>query len=184
MSSNQEPLSKDLVFDVLSSPRRRYILYYLRRHGGEISLSELATQAAAWEYETDPDDLTDQQEKRVYVSLYQTHIPKLNSLDLVEYDADRGVVSLTPRAKDLDQYLSAPETTEPQWHLLYLLTAGVGAVLLLLSVFEVGFFGDVNQLALGFAIVAAFVVLALVHNYYDRFANRSDEIPEELRSRE
>ena len=45
----------------------------------------------------------------MYVSLYQTHIPKLDSVGLVEYDQENGDVALTDRAHQIDAYLSEPE---------------------------------------------------------------------------
>ena len=43
--------------------------------------------------------------KKVYVSLYQTHIPVLVDAGVVEYDRDRKLVRLTSRAAPLFAYL-------------------------------------------------------------------------------
>lgn len=76
-------LSQDQVFEVLKSPRRRYALYYLRREGGIVELSDLTDQVAVWENDTTPSGLTSEQRKRVYISLYQTHLPKLDDAGIV-----------------------------------------------------------------------------------------------------
>lgn len=86
--SEREELSQDLIFDLLSNPRRRFILYYLRIESGPVKLPDLAKEIAAWEYDTPIDELTDQEQKRAYVSLYQTHVPKLVEAGLVDYDTD------------------------------------------------------------------------------------------------
>jgi DNA-binding transcriptional ArsR family regulator len=48
MTSGNNDLSQDVIFDILSSPRRRYVLYYLRKEGGPIDLTQLAERVAAW----------------------------------------------------------------------------------------------------------------------------------------
>jgi len=63
--SDSDRLSQDTVFEVLKSPRRRYVLYYLRNHRGRMNLGEITEQVAAWENETTPDRLTSEQRKRV-----------------------------------------------------------------------------------------------------------------------
>jgi len=42
-----QDLSKGEIFDVLQNKRRRFVLQYLRRHGGPVELGDLATQVAA-----------------------------------------------------------------------------------------------------------------------------------------
>jgi len=72
MGTSESALSQDVVFDILSSSRRRYVLYRLREAEGPVELTELAEQVAAWENDTETDQITEQERKRVYVSLYQT----------------------------------------------------------------------------------------------------------------
>jgi len=83
-SSASEELSQDLVFDILSNTRRRMVLYYLREYGAPASVQEIAERIAALENEIPPEELSRQQRKRVYVSLYQTHLPKLNEAGIIE----------------------------------------------------------------------------------------------------
>nr|WP_225316448.1 transcriptional regulator [Haloferax sp. CBA1149] len=49
---------------------------------------------AARENETPVEDVTDEERQRVYISLYQTHLPKLESAGLVRYDEEERSVSL------------------------------------------------------------------------------------------
>ncbi|MFC7045395.1 hypothetical protein ACFQH6_08245 [Halobacteriaceae archaeon GCM10025711] len=166
--SDREELSEGLIFDVLSNPRRRYVLYYLRRHEESAKLKEIADQIAAWENDLPVEELSSQQRKRVYVSLYQTHIPKLESAGIVDYDENEGIVSLAQRADEVSAYLERGAATEVSWQLYYLVLAGasvlfVGAVLLGLPGF-----GAIPQLAAAFVVTLAFLGLALVHFYYQR----------------
>ena len=177
MGYEQEELSQDLVFDILSSPRRRYVLYYLREATEPVQLNELSGEVAAWENDCPVEDLTDQERKRVYVSLYQTHIPKLDSVDLVDYDRESGDVTLTDRAHQIDDYLS--ESEEVPWQQFYLGLSILSAVLLLLVWLDVGPFATIPELLVGVVITVGFAVSAMSHYLYWR-ANRR-EVPVELK---
>lgn len=180
MAQEQDELTQDLVFDILSSPRRRYVLYYLRETGAAVALNDLAEQVAAWENETPVDELSDQERKRVYVSLYQTHIPKLDSVGIVEYDQQSGMVSLTDRVHRIDDYLT--ETNRPiRWQQFYMGLAAVSAVLLALVWFDVWLFAGIRTVVAGTVITTAFAVSAAAQYLYWR--SRRKQVPSELRDR-
>jgi hypothetical protein len=161
MSSEEEPLSQDVVFDILSSTRRRYVLYYLKTEG-PMELTELAEHVAAQENDTEIEDLTKQQRKRVYVSLYQTHVPKLEDAGFVSYDQETGEVELRPKAHDVNQYLGDDRSSFP-WQYIYLPLAIVGLALILLQNFEVWVFGALSQAELAIVLVIGLVLTASVH---------------------
>lgn len=179
MGSSEEKLSKDTIFDILSNPRRRYALYYLRQESGPIKLTKLAEHVAAWENETDVDSLENQERKRVYVSLYQTHIPKLADAGLVHYDEDAGTVELASRATAIDDHLSEPENSIP-WQMIYLSATVVGGFLLVVSAFDVGAFGALPEMFVTLAVLVLFAGIAVTHLVYRR---RSRSAPSELRPR-
>ncbi|GAA0534913.1 hypothetical protein GCM10008994_07310 [Halorubrum ejinorense] len=161
--TRENGLSQDELFSLLSNPRRRFILQYLNRNREGIRLQALATEVAAWENETDPDDLTDKQEKRLYVSLHQTHIPKLEEAGIVEYDGDSGEIRLTDRGTDVNRYLDAdaPGGEEPrQWGRYYLLIALFGVVVFGLVTLGDGSVGQTGVIVIGVAW-ALLVALAL-----------------------
>lgn len=106
------PLSNDEIFDLLSARRRRILVLFLEGTDEEPSLMDLAGQIAAKEMETDPENVTRKQRKRVYVALYQTHIPKLEDAGVIEYDDANKVVELTDRAQLLLPYLRLDPTEE------------------------------------------------------------------------
>jgi DNA-binding transcriptional ArsR family regulator len=121
--SRENGLSQDTLFSLLSNQRRRFILQYLNRTGETIQLQDLATEVAAWENETEPEKLTDKQRKRLYVSLYQTHIPRLEEAGIIDYDRETGEIRLKNRDNDLDRYLDtdAPESDDTRpWGQYYL----------------------------------------------------------------
>ena len=88
-------VDQDLVFDILKNRRRRQVLRYLMEIDGSASISDLAEQLAAWENDVPKGDITYKQRKRVYISLHQTHLPKLDDASVVDYDSRSGMVSIT-----------------------------------------------------------------------------------------
>lgn len=180
MASREPSLSQDVVFDILSSPRRRYVLYYLRQVDEPVELTSLAEQVAAWENETEPEQLTDQERKRVYVSLYQTHVPKLNESGIVEYDQDTGLVELSNQATEVDEYLVQPTRRIP-WQRFYMALAAISAVLLALTTFDVSIFADVSETAMALIVVVGFLISASAHYLY--WASSRPEVPPELQRR-
>jgi len=180
MGSSESELSQDLVFDILSSPRRRYVLHYLRQAGEPVELTTLAEHVAAWENDTTVEELTEQERKRVYVSLYQTHVPKLDEANIVEYDQDTGEVSLASGARQVDDYLGQPGSQFP-WQRFYLALAGLAVVLLGLTILDVPPFGAISEGTVALVVIAVFVVAAVVHFLSQRF--RTSGVPPELRRR-
>ncbi|MFC4552054.1 MULTISPECIES: DUF7344 domain-containing protein [Halorussus] len=104
-SETTEELSVDQVFHLLQTERRRNALKYLARHDGPVEMRDMAEQVAAWEYDTTVEGLTSDQRQRVYIGLYQTHLPKLDEAGVVEYNQSRGIVERTPAASQFDRYL-------------------------------------------------------------------------------
>jgi hypothetical protein len=60
----------------------------------------------------------------MYISLYQTHLPKLTDFGLVEYDDEERIISLTARARDA--VVSPERFRPPEWHRYYAVILGGG----------------------------------------------------------
>ncbi len=162
MDQNNTELTRDRIFDILSSPRRRYVLYFLRTEPNPIQLTDLAEHVAAWENDTTVEELSTQQRKRVYVSLYQTHLPKLADSGLVNYDEESGDVSIAARASEIDPLLGE-QRQEPAWYIYYFGLAVLSTLLVVASVAGLA----IPQVALAVGIIAAFVLLTVVHVVYE-----------------
>ena len=104
-----DPLSKDDMFHLLSNQRRRDTLRYLADNGGRVDMRDLAEQVAAWEHDTTVTQLDSDERQRVYIALYQTHLPKLDDHGIIAYNQSRGIVERTERADQLDPYLRRSE---------------------------------------------------------------------------
>jgi hypothetical protein len=106
-TTDTRTLSENVIFGVLKNRRRRETLQYLRRTGGAARLRDLAEYIAAKENDVEPDELTSAQRKRVYTTLYQCHLPKMDEAGIVEYDQDRGNVELLDPATELFEHVDA-----------------------------------------------------------------------------
>lgn len=175
---NETQLSQGCIFDLLSNSRRRMVLFYLREHGGEMSPTDLAEEVAAIENEVDVDELNYKQRKRVYVSLHQTHLPRLADAGVVHYDKDEGVVRLTEDADVIDSYLTVTADSEYPWHKHYLSLAAISSVLLLSEFIGVPVVDAIPVIAIGAAVTLTFGVSAVVQFVLGR--RRREEPPPEL----
>jgi DNA-binding transcriptional ArsR family regulator len=92
-SNGDPPLSLDELFDILRNARRRHVVELLDESGGEAEFRDL-TDAVARRETGNP--VSYDARKRVYVSLRQSHLPRLAEAGVVEYDRDRGTVRATP----------------------------------------------------------------------------------------
>lgn len=102
-------LSKGEIFDLLKNGRRRKVIAYLREHDGYTSLNDLAEYIAAEENDIDVRQLSSDQRKRVYIGLYQCHLPKMDSLGVVDYDKNRGTIELQASVTQLLEYMDLNE---------------------------------------------------------------------------
>lgn len=118
-------ISTNEVFALLSNERRRRVLQYLRRNGGEARLRELATDIAAEENDVEPVEVTYAQRKRLYTSLYQSHLPRMERSGVVTYNRNTGVVALADGAEEFDAYLEVVGEHEFTWSEYYLGLAGL-----------------------------------------------------------
>jgi len=171
-------LSRDEVFDILSNQRRRHTLHFLKqRNDDKAELRELSTQVAAWENRKSAEGVTSDERRRVYTSLQQFHLPKLDRNRVVEYDDRRGSVELTGNATDLDVYLDVVEAGDVPWSLYYVGLSGLS--LALLGVVALGIYPLtlVPGLVWGVFVAALFGMSALAHAYHDRRMHLGAEGP-------
>ena len=104
-SDQSSTLSRDDVFHVLQTNRRRDAIAYLLDRDGPVKMSDVAEYVAAKENGTTVANLTSAQRQRVYIPLYQSHLPKLDKKGIIEYDQPRGIVRSTDRIETFRPYL-------------------------------------------------------------------------------
>jgi hypothetical protein len=99
----------DEIFGVLGNQRRRYVLAYLKMTEGTVTMSDLAEQIAAWECNKEIEQIDSQERKRVYVALYQCHLPKMADTSAIEYDRPRGNIESGEQFESFSYYLRQDE---------------------------------------------------------------------------
>jgi predicted transcriptional regulator len=119
-------LSQSDIHDVLRNDRRRLVLERLTDVGPE-SVSDLAEEIGAVESGESPPPRNVRQS--VYVSLHQTHLPKLDELGIVVYDDDEKTVTLAENADEVLEYMAIGEADDDgDWSRTYAALSGVAAV--------------------------------------------------------
>jgi hypothetical protein len=99
-------ISRDALFHLLQNSRRRAVLRYLIESDNDIaSMREVTEQVAAWETDTSITELQSKARQRVYIALYQRHLPKLAEANIIEYNQDRGTLAPTPLLAVFELYL-------------------------------------------------------------------------------
>ena len=111
---SSESIPLDQIFGILKNQRRRYVLQYLYQTDGRISLSEVAEQIAAWENDKEVRQITSSERKRVYVGLYQCHLPKMDGAGVISFNKPRGIIELGEHADAVYTYLETGEETTEQ----------------------------------------------------------------------
>ncbi len=162
-------IKREDIFEVLSNDRRQHVLNYMKHREGEsVQLRELVDQVAAWENDTSIEELDSSARKCVYTALRQSHLPKLDEYDIVEYDPRRGEVELTEGAREVQMYLEYAPRNEIPWSHYYLGLSGVAALLTLVTWAGVGPFAGLGGLSLAAVLVALFATSAVVHTFRSR----------------
>lgn len=126
-----EAFPLDQVFGILKNSRRRLVLEYVADTDGQVSLSEVAEQIAAWENDKDVKQITSSERKRVYVGLYQCHLPKMDSVGIISFDKARGTIEVQDGVERFYDYLDTDEESDARpWHAYSVLMSLLGAAIL------------------------------------------------------
>ncbi len=149
------------LFDVFSNARRRQTVQYLKRHQGTCDLAPLVEQVAAWENDTAIDEVTRAQRRRVYISLYQTHLPMLEDHGIVDWDPDAHRIELLPSVDTFEPYLDRHLEAKRPWHWYYATVSVGGALAFLLVSVGPAAVSSAPLVALGLCVFV--FVLACVH---------------------
>lgn len=168
-------LSSQQLYSVIGDRRRRYTVHYLKQQDSEVSVRDLSEQVAAWENGKSTAELTSKERKRVYISLYQSHLPTLDEEGIVVYDEDRKTVELSPAMAQRTIYLEiVPRGTVP-WGYYYLGLGIAAAALVVVLSFDLFPLNTVPNLAWTGLIVATLIISAGIHIYQSRRMRLGDE---------
>jgi hypothetical protein len=142
-----ETLSEGEIHDVLRNRRRRLVLERLQDAGGSESVRDLAERIASIESGETPPPRNVRQS--VYVSLHQTHLPKLDELGIADYDSDEKVVTLADNADDVAVYMEVVPKYGLSWGEFYLGVSVLGLLTLVAASVGVPVLADVGAGPIG-----------------------------------
>lgn len=117
--------SRDTL-SLLSNFRRREIIKVLSELGGEASLREVVRRVSEREKGAKSDRKS---RKSVYTGIIQTHLPKLRTAGIVEYDRGADTMRIIDLPNDYRYYLEAIETGDIPWSLYYLAISVFGIII-------------------------------------------------------
>lgn len=155
--------SRDEVFTALSNRRRRNVIKFLKQHGEDARVRDIAEQLAAWENDLTIPEVTYKQRKRVYTALHQSHLPKLAESGFIAYEPDRGIVSLTEESRQLEVYLEVVSENEILWGEYYVGLAVVCGLLGGAAWIGTVPFASVSGYAYAVLFAALFGVSGVIH---------------------
>jgi len=143
------------IHRVLSNQRRREALRELGSRPGTLSVRDLADAIAEAESGVSPAPA--KVRDSVYISLHQTHLPKLHELGIVNYDRDARSVELREGARSVGQYMDVVTGGGFTWGEYYRGVGVAGLLATTAALAEVPLVGAVDPLlwASGFLSVFA-----------------------------
>ncbi|MFC4990353.1 DUF7344 domain-containing protein [Saliphagus infecundisoli] len=159
-------LTEDQIFHVLQNERRRNVLRYLQDTDEPVRMRDVAEQVAAWEHDTTVEALTSDQRQRVYIPLYQSHLPKLDTEGIIDYQQSRGIVERRSSAAQLEPYLDVGDDEgDDRWDDYYIGATALAGLLLFGAVLELPVVSAISG-----TVIAGLVVLLYTSLTIGRFA--------------
>ena len=119
------------IHDVLRNERRTHLLEILHQKRETLPLREISEQIAALETGEIPPPRNIRES--VYNSLHQTHLPKLDKMNIVAYERDRKLVTLARGSDQISLYMETVPEHEITWAAYYLAIGALALVVIGLS---------------------------------------------------
>ncbi|WP_458185479.1 DUF7344 domain-containing protein [Haladaptatus sp. NG-WS-4] len=163
---NESELDESEIHNVLRNDRRRETLRYLREVDGSLMVDDLAEHIAALETGESPPPRNVR--KSVYVSLHQTHLPKLDDLGIVTYDQRSKELTLEDRVRDVEVYMEVVEKNDVTWAMYYLGLGLLELVVLLAVQLDLFSVQMINFERCVWFFLALFVVSAIYQIYSEQ----------------
>ena len=162
------------IHDVLRNDRRRMVLELLGESEEPVTVRELSEVIAAQEANSDPAPRNVRQS--VYISLQQTHLPKLSELGIVEYDENTKTVSPAENAAEVGVYMEVVPKYGLAWSEYYAALGILGTLVVVAATVDVPVFS-----ALAPGSWALFLFLAVVASAAYQTAHQRSSLVHRLR---
>lgn len=155
--ASSSTLDESQIFHILGNDRRREIIGRIANRSDVVTVSELADEIAACE-EGDGEP-TENLYKSVYVSLQQTHLPKLADEGIVDYDSEANTVRPGARLDEVQVYVQDDAGRGRTLRMAPLVVSLVGLAIVTATTYGVTIAPGVDPQtwAVGFLLVIAIV---------------------------
>lgn len=151
------------IFALLSNRRRRQVLEILRTHSKSVTLRKLAEEIA--KKETGESSPSRNARRSVYNSLTQTHLPKLDAAEAIDYNKHRKVISHGNHARRVYLYMEVVTPYGITWAQYYQLFALLAFTTVLLLESNILVLPDPAVLLLTSGCLL-FLVLSIIYQYW------------------
>lgn len=132
MANTEKRLTQNQLYDTLANERRRAVVRYLLDRDEEVNVKELSTSVA--DEVADEHPPSDSFQQSTYISLVQTHLPKLDDYGIVRYDADTKVVRPGAALPELADHLGDGDGGGGDLNLVAVGAVGLTVLLLIVGV--------------------------------------------------
>ncbi|WP_254864824.1 DUF7344 domain-containing protein [Halovivax gelatinilyticus] len=156
-------LTRAKLFDVFSNARRRMAVRFLTEQNGTCDLTPLVEYVAAEENDVTRDDVTRAQRRRVYISLYQTHLPMLDEHEIIEWEPEAHRIELLMDEHRFEPYLASDLDDDREWYRAYSALSLCGLVGLAVVFVVSGSISTSLAPILAVVLATLFLTLAVVH---------------------
>lgn len=154
--------TEDTVFTLLSNGRRRQVIRAFQQLDPPLSVGTLAEHIAASENDKPVEAVTSEERRRVYTSLQQRHLDKLEEAGVIT--CERGEIEPTDQIEELEVQLNVVEADNIGWPEYYLGLSVIAAGVLLLA--STGVYPEiVPSIVWAFGVVTVFGISAAVQLY-------------------
>ncbi|WP_306058990.1 DUF7344 domain-containing protein [Natronococcus wangiae] len=110
---NESSIEFDAVLDLCRDRHRRIALAVFEEEQRSLTVNDLTKTILKYNHQTPVTEVSEEALTEIRVSLYRVHIPKLESVGVIEYDPERQHAEPTERFDQLRPYLSAIIDLDP-----------------------------------------------------------------------
>lgn len=173
-------LSLDAIFSILSNSRRRGVVYCLERVDEPLDVSRLTTLVTAMENGVPPGEVTYTQRKRVYTSLHQSHLPKMDDVGIVDFDRDAGTVEPASGLEEISSHLDAIRSSQRSWSGFCFGAGALSIAVWLLGWFSVSPFGLLSGITYVSVLAIALLTIGIFHRSHVHTRASEDDLDVEV----
>lgn len=110
---SRDSIAFDSVLDLCQNQHRRIVLRTLAEEQRSLTLNDLTKAVLKYNHQTPMTEASEDVLTEIRLSLYHTHLPKLASEGLIDYDPERQFVEPTEQLEQVQPTLSTILDADP-----------------------------------------------------------------------